>query len=66
MLPQTESAPSFTDPKDIEESGNRQDEPNNVDKERVDDSTEGVKKFWGKVKMNSHFWVMIIGVLTTE
>ena len=42
------------DPKDIAESGDHQDEPNHgVDKEMdEEDSTKGVKKFWGKVRMN--------------
>ena len=50
----TESASFFTDPKDIAESGHHQDEPNRgVDKEMdEEDSTKGVKKFWGKVRMN--------------
>ena len=49
----TESTYFIKDPNDIEESGNRQDNPDNgVDNERDEDSTEGVKKFWGKVRID--------------
>ena len=65
----TESAFSFTDPKNLGESGDdRQDEPNlGVDKKKDEASTEGVKKFWGKVRMNyrSSDRVMIINTIIT-
>ena len=63
----TESASCITDPKDIEESGDRQDKPNHgVDKERDEDSTEGVKKFWGKVRMKSRVLGILCNYIITE
>ena len=53
LLHLTESAPSISDPKNTDESGVCPTEPNNdISKEGKEDSTEGVRKFWGKVRRN--------------